>query len=320
MGLSLKETEKLLHFVDGIRSAGKSAIFIDHNIFHVYSVADRIVVLDRGTRRGRVPDLALLARGAHGRSCARSPRPGAYTEAERYRPAGVARASRRPRGQRERGRDAAAMRRDGTGIRSRRLGVADRHHRRVPAAVADVHRPRARGRSCTAAIYLSFAQTTPYFAIVAMPLTMVIVAGDIDLSFPSIMALGHGRLRRSCGRRPAASSWASSAALGGRCRWPACSTGSDRHVHRHPVAGRDDRHPVPLPRPDARPRRRQELRPRRDPGRRRRTTCWSASSFGIPMEFYWLVLVTVVDVGAAQPAPPRPERLRHRRQPPGGRR
>ena len=40
------------------------------------------------------------------------------------------------------------------------------------------------------AIYLSFAQTTPYFAIVAMMLTMLIVAGDIDLSFPSIMALG----------------------------------------------------------------------------------------------------------------------------------
>jgi simple sugar transport system permease protein len=39
-------------------------------------------------------------------------------------------------------------------------------------------------------IYLSYAQTVPYFAIVAMALTMVIVAGDIDLSFPSIMALG----------------------------------------------------------------------------------------------------------------------------------
>ena len=39
-------------------------------------------------------------------------------------------------------------------------------------------------------IYVSFAQTTPYFAIVAMALTMLIVAGDIDLSFPSIMALG----------------------------------------------------------------------------------------------------------------------------------
>ena len=40
------------------------------------------------------------------------------------------------------------------------------------------------------AIYLSFAQTTPYFAIVAMMLTLVIVAGDIDVSFPSIFALG----------------------------------------------------------------------------------------------------------------------------------
>jgi simple sugar transport system permease protein len=39
-------------------------------------------------------------------------------------------------------------------------------------------------------IYLSFAQTTPFFAIIALPLTMVIVSGDIDLSFPSIMALG----------------------------------------------------------------------------------------------------------------------------------
>jgi simple sugar transport system ATP-binding protein len=55
MGLSLKETEKLLHFVDGIRAAGKSAIFIDHNIFHVYSVADRIVILDRGRVAGEFP-------------------------------------------------------------------------------------------------------------------------------------------------------------------------------------------------------------------------------------------------------------------------
>ena len=55
MGLSLKETEKLLTFVDGIRKADKSAIFIDHNIFHVYSVADRIVLLDRGRIAGNFP-------------------------------------------------------------------------------------------------------------------------------------------------------------------------------------------------------------------------------------------------------------------------
>ena len=55
MGLSLAETEKLLRFVDGIRAAGKSAILIDHNIFHVYSVADRVVVLDRGRVAGTFP-------------------------------------------------------------------------------------------------------------------------------------------------------------------------------------------------------------------------------------------------------------------------
>jgi simple sugar transport system ATP-binding protein len=55
MGLSLSETRKCLEFVAGIRSAGKSAIFIDHNIFHVYSVADRIVVLDRGRVAGEFP-------------------------------------------------------------------------------------------------------------------------------------------------------------------------------------------------------------------------------------------------------------------------
>lgn len=52
MGLSLKETEKLVKFVRDIRAAGKSAIFIDHNIVHVYNVADRIVVLDRGEVAG----------------------------------------------------------------------------------------------------------------------------------------------------------------------------------------------------------------------------------------------------------------------------
>jgi simple sugar transport system ATP-binding protein len=53
MGLSLSETKKCLDFVQGIKAAGKSAIFIDHNIFHVYPVADRIVVLDRGTVAGQ---------------------------------------------------------------------------------------------------------------------------------------------------------------------------------------------------------------------------------------------------------------------------
>ncbi len=52
MGLSLKEAAKLVNFVKGIKQAGKSAIFIDHNIFHVYDVADRVVVVDRGRIAG----------------------------------------------------------------------------------------------------------------------------------------------------------------------------------------------------------------------------------------------------------------------------
>jgi simple sugar transport system ATP-binding protein len=52
MGLSLQETRRLVDFVRGIKQAGKSAVFIDHNVFHVYSVADRVVVLDRGMVAG----------------------------------------------------------------------------------------------------------------------------------------------------------------------------------------------------------------------------------------------------------------------------
>jgi simple sugar transport system permease protein len=39
-------------------------------------------------------------------------------------------------------------------------------------------------------IYNSLMSTTPYFALVAIPLTLVIVAKEIDISFTSVMALG----------------------------------------------------------------------------------------------------------------------------------
>ena len=47
-GLSLKETKKVLDFVRIIKKRKKSCIFITHNLFHVYPIADRIIVLDRG--------------------------------------------------------------------------------------------------------------------------------------------------------------------------------------------------------------------------------------------------------------------------------
>jgi simple sugar transport system permease protein len=38
-------------------------------------------------------------------------------------------------------------------------------------------------------IYAAFMQSVPFFGIVAMPLTMLVIARDMDLSFPSIMAI-----------------------------------------------------------------------------------------------------------------------------------
>ena len=46
--LSLTETAKVFHFVRQARGAGRSILFIGHNIHHVFDIADRFVVLDRG--------------------------------------------------------------------------------------------------------------------------------------------------------------------------------------------------------------------------------------------------------------------------------
>jgi len=43
--LSLTETAKVFRFV---RESGRSILFIGHNIHHVFDIADRVVVLDRG--------------------------------------------------------------------------------------------------------------------------------------------------------------------------------------------------------------------------------------------------------------------------------
>ena len=46
--LSLTETEKVFRFVRAVRTGGRSILFIGHNIHHVYDIADRFVVIDRG--------------------------------------------------------------------------------------------------------------------------------------------------------------------------------------------------------------------------------------------------------------------------------
>lgn len=48
--LSIKETRKVLDFVKRLKDEGISVIFITHNLYHVYEVADRFVVLFRGSK------------------------------------------------------------------------------------------------------------------------------------------------------------------------------------------------------------------------------------------------------------------------------
>jgi simple sugar transport system ATP-binding protein len=46
--LSLTETNKVFSFIENVRAKGRSIIFIGHNIYHVYDIAERFIVLDRG--------------------------------------------------------------------------------------------------------------------------------------------------------------------------------------------------------------------------------------------------------------------------------
>jgi len=52
VALSLSETSKVQEFVRIIKQRGKSAIYISHNIYHVYDVCDRFIILDRGLIAG----------------------------------------------------------------------------------------------------------------------------------------------------------------------------------------------------------------------------------------------------------------------------
>ena len=49
--LSVRETNKLLEYIDGLRDAGTSAVFVTHNIHHAYRICDRFVVMSHGSKK-----------------------------------------------------------------------------------------------------------------------------------------------------------------------------------------------------------------------------------------------------------------------------
>ena len=48
VALSLKEVQKVLNFTRKIKESGRACVYISHTISHVYEVADRFVIIDRG--------------------------------------------------------------------------------------------------------------------------------------------------------------------------------------------------------------------------------------------------------------------------------
>ncbi len=50
--LSVKESEKVLNFIKELKNQGISSIFISHNLYHVYPVVDRVVILSHGEKVG----------------------------------------------------------------------------------------------------------------------------------------------------------------------------------------------------------------------------------------------------------------------------
>lgn len=49
--LSVRETNKLLEYIDGVREKGTSAVFVTHNIHHAFRICDRFVVMSHGSKK-----------------------------------------------------------------------------------------------------------------------------------------------------------------------------------------------------------------------------------------------------------------------------
>ena len=54
VALSIKEAQQVLEFIKQLKKEGIAAIFITHNLYHVFPVAERFVVLNQGKKVGDV--------------------------------------------------------------------------------------------------------------------------------------------------------------------------------------------------------------------------------------------------------------------------
>lgn len=59
--LSIKETQKVLNYVTEAKNRGMGVVFITHNIYHVYPVADRFTILSHGSLLGNFAEGEVTA-------------------------------------------------------------------------------------------------------------------------------------------------------------------------------------------------------------------------------------------------------------------
>jgi simple sugar transport system ATP-binding protein len=79
--LSLTETNKVFSFIENVRAKGRSIVFIGHNIYHVYDIAERFIILDRGRvvltlTKAEVPSAEQLIETMHSIARAGHTQPG----------------------------------------------------------------------------------------------------------------------------------------------------------------------------------------------------------------------------------------------------
>ena len=201
--LSLTETEKVFRFVRAVRAGGRSVLFIGHNIHHVFDIAERFVVMDRGT----------VALQATKQEVGTAERLIAYMERLAH-PQGVDIRPRRVTSRRRRLDQLSRIYRRRTSARGkasrsalRRLLDANRAAIGTLAVfvvmiaifmaaspIVFLHWP----------IYDSVLVTLPVALCLVVPLVFVVTVGEIDLSFPATMGFFGLDLRaaRQCRIQP----------------------------------------------------------------------------------------------------------------------
>ena len=53
--LSVRETQKVLQYITKLKMEGVSCVFVTHNLYHAYMVADRFVILSHGRKVADIP-------------------------------------------------------------------------------------------------------------------------------------------------------------------------------------------------------------------------------------------------------------------------